>query len=305
MKILITGSTGFLGPYLKAEFSKVDKAVVFGVSRHEVYPGACDLTQKNEVYNLVRDLNPDLIIHAAAMTNVDECQLKPEEAWAANVTATKLLVRYMPLRSRLVYISSDMVYSHNGPHGVAHDSVNPINVYGMTKLMGEFEAQKFPNHLILRTNMYGLAKNNAKKSSLVDFLLGAFKAQKPINLFMDSLFSPLDVETLCEYIRRLSMDDKLQGSVINLGASNGMSKSAFAMRLASNLGFEIPFAKPDTMFIPGRTLRPRDTRMLVGQYMPTMEEGIKRLCDTIRAKDPLWDASLPLTPEDRLRSATS
>lgn len=282
MRVLITGITGFLGPYLNSALLECGERDVVGTARGFGPNLSCDLTNAAAVKSLMETVNPDIVVHAAAMTNVDECQKDPVKAWATNVEATKYIVQYMPLRGKLIYISTDMVYSGPGPHSVDGDTVNPVNVYGMTKYMGELEALKFPNSLVLRTNMYGVSKGNNRKSSFVDFLLGAFKSEAPINIFTDLQFSPIYVETLAERIAEMALTS-VKGTY-NLSASDGMPKSRFAMLIASKLGYPIPFVTPsESDNIPGRAPRPKDTRMVPHGFMAPMEADINRMCEKIKS----------------------
>lgn len=276
MKVLITGSTGFLGPYLMDAFKVDPENTVCGISRSGPSDYKGDLT-KEGIVELLMVNRPDLVIHAAAATNVDWCQKNPLAAYATNVKATRNLVKFLKPSSKLVYISSDMVYSGPGPHFVGGHTVNPINSYGMTKFFGELEAEKHPNHLILRTNIYGLARSTGVRSSLVDFLIGTFNSGLPLNIFTDVMFSPLHVVTLCNLIRQMVMDDTR--GVHNLGSSNGISKAKFALLLASNLGLSAAQALTvESISGDGRAPRPKDMRMVTEIATPTIEDDLAEAC---------------------------
>lgn len=282
MKILITGITGFLGPYLRSEFAKNPENEILGVARGIEADLSYDLSDAKAAQHMMERADPDMVIHAAAMTDVNKCQEKPKEAWANNVTAVKNIVQYMPLRGKLIYISSDAVYSGLGPHIVGGHTENPLNVYGMTKFMGEFEAAKFPNHLIVRTNMYGLARGRKRSSSLVDFLIDSLKSGRPFNIFTDAIFSPLYVGTLAQMIRRRS---EFTTGTINLGSSNGISKSKFALVLAHHLSLSAEGAVPiASAGLEGRVPRSLDTRLYpAAPEAPTVESDIFKMCEAIKA----------------------
>jgi dTDP-4-dehydrorhamnose reductase len=284
MRILITGDTGLLGPYLKTAFSNLGD--VIGVSRNG--PGEwCDLTDDSKVRPMLGQVSPNMIVHAAALTDVDRCEKQPNLAVRDNCGMVENLVKYMPVDCRFIYISTDMVYSGHGPHREHSRSENPINMYGMSKFMGEFSAAKAVNHLIVRTNMYGKALS-ARKSSLVDFFLNHFKSGDVFNSFTDSFFTPLWTRTLAEKLVIMARTAKV--GTFNLGASTSMSKAKFAILLANEMGLSAqgmrPVASED---LPVRTPRPLDTRlditrteMAFALQLPSMESDIKAMCESIK-----------------------
>lgn len=284
MRILVTGDTGLLGPYLKAAFSKLGD--VEGVSTKG--PGIwCDLTKTEQVSPMLGAASPHIIVHAAANTNVDGCEKQPNIAVRDNCGMVENLVRYMPHACRLIYISTDMVYSGHGPHREHSRSENPINMYGMSKFMGEFSAAKAENHLIVRTNLYGLAKT-PRGSSLVDFLIGKLKSGEPFQVFTDSMFNPLWTKTLAEKLVVMAKSNKV--GTFNLGASTSMSKAKFAMLLANEMELSSQGMRPvESASIPNRVPRPLDTRLdisrtetLFGFGLPGMESDIRAMCESIK-----------------------
>lgn len=280
MRILVTGSTGFLGPYLVKAFS--DLGDIIETSRTSA-DYQCNLTQEAYVRMMMEYANPDIIIHAAALTDIEECKKDPSRAIEVNCKATENLVRHAPLGCRFIYISTDMVYSGPGPHRENSRSESPLNMYGLSKYMGEFAAAKHGNHLIVRTNMFGFARSE-RKSSLVDFLIQKFKSGTTVQLFNDSFFSPLSATTLCRYLEKMARTD-LTG-IYNLGSTGGMSKLKFGLMLANELGLPTHNAvMTSAASIPDRAPRPLDTRLDItriesrfGFTLPTLESEIKAMC---------------------------
>lgn len=280
MRILITGATGLLGPYLMTAFSSVGE--VTGISSAD-----CDLTDEGQVKAMLASRKPEIIVHAAAWTDVDGCEQKPNVAVVRNAGMTENLVQNMPEGCRFIYISTDMIYSGYGPHREHSKSENPINMYGMSKFMGEFAAAKTRNHLIVRTNMYGKALSK-RKSSLVDFFLNHMKNGDIYNAFTDSIFNPLWTKTLADKLVVMAKANVV--GAFNLGASTAMSKAKFAMLLADGMGLSAQGIRPMvSTAMPGRAVRPLDTTMdtsrtwaAFGLTTPTMEADIKAMCEIIR-----------------------
>ena len=143
--ILITGGTGILGKEL---------IKLFPDSIHPTHK-ELELSDKDRVLKFVQNNTIDVIIHAAALTGVRECEQDKSKAWKYNVTGTENLVngfvKYCP-NSYFVYISTACVFDgHRGMY-TENDIPYPENFYALTKLLGEFIVKKLSNYLIVRTN---------------------------------------------------------------------------------------------------------------------------------------------------------
>lgn len=134
-----------------------------------------DLSTPAGVATAVEAHRPDLVIHAAAWTDVDSCERAPARAWRMNALATRLVAgASQRLGARLVYISTDYVF--DGARGrpyAENDPPCPINVYGETKLAGELAAASVGDHLIIRTQwLFGPGRSNFVEAILQKALRG-------------------------------------------------------------------------------------------------------------------------------------
>jgi dTDP-4-dehydrorhamnose reductase len=161
-KILLTGINGQVGHALKTVLSQHE---VIALSREQL-----DLTKIHDIKRIVREIKPNLIINPAAYTAVDKAESEPELAFAINATAAQILAEEAAkLNAGLIHFSTDYVYDGNktGAYSEA-DAVNPVSVYGKSKLAGEdaIRAVGAP-HLILRTSwVYGAYGKNFLKTIL-------------------------------------------------------------------------------------------------------------------------------------------
>jgi len=166
--VIVTGSAGMLGRQLVA-------AVPAGCKVIGVDLADGDLSTPHGVAAAVEAHRPDLVIHAAAWTDVDGCERDPARAWRMNAIATRLVARACRrLRARLVYISTDYVFDGAlwRPY-VEADLPCPVNVYGETKLAGELEVARVEDHLILRTQwLFGPGRSNFVEAVLKKALGG-------------------------------------------------------------------------------------------------------------------------------------
>jgi len=145
---MLTGGSGLLGKELR----NLDAELV-SPSRDEL-----DITDGAAVARYVADLRPDVILHAAAVTDNRDIEADPRDALSVNIGGTVNLARAcIGTRIRLVYISTDYVYRGDRGNYAEEDEVLPSNLYAWTKLGGEAAVRAVPNHLIIRTS-FGAAK---------------------------------------------------------------------------------------------------------------------------------------------------
>ena len=148
MRILVTGAAGMLGhaltPVLEADHQ------VIGLSRKD-----CDLCDEDAVREIFLLQNPDVVIHLAAFTNVDACELEPEKAKAGNEIATLNVAKATKRAgATLLYTSTDYVFDGRLDRPYREDDIpNPLSVYGRSKLMGERHVQEvLDRYFIVRTS---------------------------------------------------------------------------------------------------------------------------------------------------------
>lgn len=151
MTILITGVTGVLGSELKKLFPD-------SISPEHKDFDICDKSQVDALFNQEKF---DLVIHTAAYTTVRGCEENKELAMKVNVEGTKNLVdatsKFSP-HAKFVYISTACVFDGHSEMYVESSIPYPENFYALTKLLGEYEAQRILNHIIIRTNFVGKKK---------------------------------------------------------------------------------------------------------------------------------------------------
>ena len=151
MIILITGGSGALGTQLKKKYSNA------------ILPphNELDVGNKNDVFEYFKKNDIDLIIHAAALTGIKQCEENKPLAWKTNVLGTRNLVEAVlasKRNSQFIYVSTACVF--DGYTGMYKESSIPYpeNFYALTKLLGEHEVNKLSNYLILRTNFVAKKK---------------------------------------------------------------------------------------------------------------------------------------------------
>jgi len=245
-RVLVTGANGLLGQHLSQIFSQEPKYELLFTSDEPAFYlnhrplldyTQLDITSKSDVKSLVMSFHPDVIVNAAAMTNVDACESQRELAWKINVHGVENLADVARMiETRIIHISTDYVFDGlRGPYG-EDDRPNPINYYGKTKLASENVLRTGDVHFaIARTIvLYGTGKNVKQNFAL--FLVDALKEGKPIRAATDQVSNPTYVHDLAFGILRI-VEQEAEG-VYHLSGSERLSRYDFAHRVASVFGLD-------------------------------------------------------------------
>jgi dTDP-4-dehydrorhamnose reductase len=242
MNVMMLGTSGFLGSYLYKKLKKNKKVTTCGRSKKS------DIILKNfnkdNFSKIIQKIKPDIIINLIACTEVDFCEQNKGEANKINNTLVKNLTQGivkagMVSKIFFLQISTDQVYNGKGPH--KEGKTDPKNIYAKTKLEGEKYIKKI-NGCVLRTNFVGKSLNKKKNRwGFTDWIFHSLKKKKPIHVFKNVKFSPLNIESLCEYIN-LIINKKIPG-IFNLGSKNGFSKAEFALKFAKKLNLNTKLLK--------------------------------------------------------------
>ena len=224
----------------------------------------------------------DYIIHCAANTNLNDCELNIRDAIKVNVQMVELLNQFATAHTQLYYISTDSVFDGFKGNYLETDNTNPLNNYAKTKLKGEFRAKnKFiGKSTIVRTNIFGF--NFPLKNSLVEWALNEWKLNKKISGFTNLYFNAIYIGHLAEILKEL-IHKNSSLDFINIASSNFMSKYDFLNELRKEFSYCNELLMTSIYNIDNQTLkRPIDTTLnteLLASIItvPTVELGIKQL----------------------------
>lgn len=223
MKILVTGSNGLLGQKviygllgdplcllsdeIRKKLSKDVQiiAAAKGENRlHRKYDyvyESLDITNKSELENIFLKHKPDVVINTAAMTNVDACETKREECWAANVTAMQYMVDILEKTgTHLIHVSTDFVFDGmKGSEYVETDTPNPLHYYALSKLEGEkiVMASKLKWAILRTIIVFGVVDGNSR-SNLVLWVKNNLEKKQKINVINDQFRAPTLSEDLAQ-----------------------------------------------------------------------------------------------------------
>jgi len=228
VRILITGASGMLGKALifenKADYSLYGTYLSTNLDIKEVTLLRIDICDKNSFSEVISKIVPDIIIHTAALTNVDLCEKEKEAAYKINVVGTENVVESAKkVNAKLIYISTDFVFDGKNGNYTEEDTPNPINYYGITKLKGEEISLTYKNSLIIRTSIFGLNPLGSKPG--IEGIIEDVKRGKKIYVPVDNFYSPISVNSLAKIIYYL-MENNASG-VYHIGSRERISRFDF------------------------------------------------------------------------------
>ena len=243
---MITGGSGLLALNW-ACCMRQEWDIVLGIHHHlvslkDVSTCYLNLDCSDELKKKVLQISPDLIVHAAGLTNVDECEINPGLAYQGNVEIAKNVARVASkLNITLIHISTDHLFSGGDSFYEEVAEAKPLNEYAKTKYLAEKAVQELcSGALILRTNFYGWG--SSFKQSFSDWIISQLRAKKQINVFSDVYYTPILISNLVKITHQLL--DRSASGIYNVIGSERLSKYDFAVSLAQ------VFNLPQDLLIP-------------------------------------------------------
>ena len=199
MKIALIGADGQLGTDLAKSLSSHNLLPLY-------YP-EFDVTKPEQAEGILKELGPDVIINTAAFQRVDECEDKIEEAFELNTAAVReLSLICRRLSSILVHFSTDYVF--DGKKGTPYredDLPNPLNVYGVSKLAGEYFVRSIlDEYFLVRTcGLYGAAGCWGQGTNFIESVIKAEESGKPLKVVNDQCLTPTSTAELAQKVSEL------------------------------------------------------------------------------------------------------
>ncbi|WP_298391140.1 SDR family oxidoreductase [Hydrotalea sp.] len=213
MKILITGANGFIGAHFiqycldyHLNFVATGTKSECCIQNAGITYAMMDVTNPNQVWKVLQHYQPNVIVHAAAMSKPDECQSNEDTCLQINLMGTQhLLTAASKLNHdvHFIFISTDFVFGGNGPN--AEDALKqPLNFYGISKLMAELCVMQLANPFaIVRPSfVFGPEINGVRK----DFLHGVLhKIQRgeTVSIVNDQYRTPTFVPDFCKGLHQI------------------------------------------------------------------------------------------------------
>lgn len=285
--VLITGGSGLLA--LNWALAIRDRhAVTLAIHKRDVSLAGIetrqiDLESFDHLVRAFEESQSEIVIHTAGLTNVEECEAKPDLAQHLNVELSANVAQACAeLGLQLVHISTDHLFSGEAPLVDEAHPVAPRNVYGRTKVEAEFRVlEAHPQALVIRTNFYGWGPSYRRSFS--DVIIDALRAGGELTLFQDVFYTPILIETAAQATHDLI---KLKGGgIFNVVGDERISKYEFGLKIAKDFNLDSSLIKPgfliDQVFL---VQRPHDMSLsnqkicqMLGRKLGGVDEHIARL----------------------------
>lgn len=249
LRVVVTGAHGQLGFDLISILKNNNQYEVYGFGRQEL-----DITNPKQVKEIIEKIDPDIIIHTAAYTNVDMAEKEQELAFKINVTGTQnIVLAASKQKAKLIYMSTDYVFNGNALYPYSEsDSPDPIGVYGKTKLAGEeFVRTHHDKFFIVRTSwIYGEHGHNFVKS-----MLRLALENKSISVVNDQVGSPTYTEDLSDSLIEIMESEKY--GIYHISNSGSCTWYEFACAIFEEANLPVNLKQCKTIDFPRLAHRPK------------------------------------------------
>ena len=280
MRVAVIGANGQLG----SDICHVYKEA--GHDIQELNHDKIDITEFDKRFEVLKAINPDLVISTAAMHNVEICEENPEKSFLVNgIGARNLALLSKEIQIPLVHFSTDYIFDGQKESPYFEDDLPiPLNVYGNTKLSGEIFLRNIADSffIVRVSGLYGKAACRAKGGlNFVQLMLKLANEKDEIRVVDDEVLSPTYTISVAEQLERLTQTDKY--GVYHMVSEGSCSWYEFAKKIfeLAEIDIELNVAHPDEF--PVKVPRPKYSvlrnRNLEAEglnIMPHWVEGLRR-----------------------------
>jgi dTDP-4-dehydrorhamnose reductase len=257
------------------------------VNQHRLYNAPfqvvqADLGQPGLLAKLIQEQEPDIVVHCAALANLDVCEQQPELARRMNVDlAAEAAQACARSGARLIHISTDAVFDGKRGDYTEEDQPSPINVYARTKLEAEQQVMDLnPDALVARVNFYGWSLGGER--GLGEWFYNNLSAGKPIKGFTDVYYCPLEANDLVDVLVALAAGKS--SGIFHVVSPEKLSKYDFGVRLAQQFGIDSSLISPASWKdaglkanrSPNLTLRTEKLAKTLGRPVADVISGLRR-----------------------------
>ena len=243
MRILITGAFGQLGHALQSVLSRKSnyELICTGRKIKKGFEGIpLDIRNQVALREIINTTAPDILINLASMTNVDACELNPELAGEINVAGLQHICD--SFSGKIIHLSTDYVFDGTSGPYKEDDLLNPLSIYGKTKLASEhILLDKDIKNLVIRGNvLYDFSPHTS--ASFLNWVVSSLKGNQEIKVVEDQFNNPTWTRSMSDIIE-LSIENDLEG-IIHWGDSVHISRFEFAKLIAKKFSLNESLIEP-------------------------------------------------------------
>jgi len=288
IKVFVTGGGGFLGGNIIREsvsgfnILSVDSSVQ-SYEQFNLKTVVQDLTDSQGLIKTLEEYRPNVIIHTAAISDIDYCESHKGVAEKVNIGVTRFLVQYCRIKDiKLIYFSSDSVFDGRKGDYVEDDIPSPLHYYGKTKVKGEkIVSSTLKKWNVIRPSLImGLPVEDSGNSFLWKMIKN-LKEKSSVAFPVEEIRTPIDAVTLSRAVLEL-VDSDING-FLHLSGNSVMNRYEMALKICSFLDYDPSSVEPKKPVVDtGRAVRPADVSLnnskakkLLKTPMRTLEEGLE------------------------------
>ncbi len=270
----MTGSSGLIGRQLCLEASRMGYEVYAAEHKTDIevgIPVKLDLLNVPSIESAYEESRPEVVIHAAALTDVDLCEKEPELAFRMNSNATaQIALQAKRNRAFLIYISTDYVFDGTKGMYKETDEAKPINVYGLSKLKGEEFVKEFADEwcIVRLSTPYGI---HNKRRTFPEYVIEKLTKGEKLRVAYDQFTSPTYVPNFCRML--LEVAERGIQDIIHLSGSVRASRLDVAIKVAELLNLDRTLIEP-TLLSELKLIakRPKDSSLDVSKALQILKE---------------------------------
>ncbi len=280
MRVLVTGANGLVGKKIAQQLSKNGNLEVYATSLKKINLDGITAFTSNllnaNINQMVEDIKPDALIHCAALSSPDACDVDRFAAKRMNVELTQRIVSACEdYHVRLVFLSTDFVFDGQKGSYIEDDTANPINYYGESKLEAEKIIHKanIPSAIIRTSLVYGYEQKLSRPNILTQVIeyLGKNQTYK---VPTDQIRTPTYAKDLAIAIEQICLNDV--NGLFHVSCDEVISVADFAKTIATTFGFSTDLLQSiKSSELPQAALRPKNTSLVIKKikdainYTPT------------------------------------
>ena len=292
MKVLITGANGFLGYYLVQQLLRKSYSVIATgkgecrlpfIGQESFSYVELDFTDPFSVHDVFEFVKPDVVIHAGAMSQPDECEMNQMKAYLVNVEGTvQLLINAEECKSFFIFLSTDFIFAGDTGMYKEEDTPRPVNYYGRTKMDAEDAVKDYEHGWAIVRTVLVYGKNHSGRNNFLSIVKEKLEKGEEYKVVDDQFRTPTYVEDLAKGI--VSVIEKRATGIFHISGNEMLTPYQMAIKTSEYLGLDNSFLKRVTASVfsqpakrPPRTGFSIDkARKELGYDPVSFEEGLKK-----------------------------
>jgi dTDP-4-dehydrorhamnose reductase len=280
MRVAVIGSTGQLGSDLLDVLAEAGNYEVFGLSHREI-----ECTDPVSIEKALQPVRPDVVVNCAAFVRVDESEDRPDDVFRVNSLGALAVARACAgIDALCAYISTDYVFDgEKGSPYTESDAPYPINVYGVSKLAGEYLVQQAsPRWLVARmASLFGKAGSSGKGGNFVETVLAKAKAGESLRLVNDIRMSPTYTRDAARVLERLLRRKAL--GLFHVANAGSCTWYEFACKALEVVGLPNSTEPIPSSNYPMKARRPKDSSLRSTELDLFLEECLRPWQEALEA----------------------